>query len=330
MNLLLAVFLVCLFAVLAGALAFHALARLGSVGRAACDACAKAPLLDVIVFLFCHGPHLAATAVWLGYRHSWIGPTKTLGGEEAPISTPARWAWREPPPALLSGDPLVRADGAIPGPDAWLGGGLGLLALLGVSIAAQAAALVLWSWFHEAITPGARSGPRIVTTLNRRVGPVRNHLAVWWTALAVPLFTLVRLAQILIYPPLHWLVRLPRYKTSEWINVSRQKFSGLVGYDLIWCLYCDWMTGVWSLGSEMLRNVESFWCPIRYSSPEKCEKCVLDFPDIDGGWVDARGSMADVARVLEQKYPGPNGENGWFGHPTRVQVKITIDGQQPR
>ena len=47
------------------------------------------------------------------------------------------------------------------------------------------------------------------------------------------------------------------------------KVEGLVGHDRIWCLYCDWMTGVWSLGTEMLRNVESFWCPLRFSSDAK-------------------------------------------------------------
>lgn len=200
--------------------------------------------------------------------------------------------------------------------------GARLWAFLGAAIAAQSLTLVLWSWMHEAMNPGIRKGPRIVSTLNRRVGWFRNHAAVWWTALAVPLFTMIRLGEILLYPPLHWLVRLPKYNVNEWINVSRQKFSGLVGYDLIWCLYCDWMTGVWSLGSEMLRNVESFWCPIKYTSPEKCEKCCIDFPDINGGWVDSKGTIADVASLLEHKYPGPGGENGWFGHPTRVQLTV--------
>lgn len=182
-----------------------------------------------------------------------------------------------------------------------------LCVYVAVAIAAQAFTLIVWSWLHEAMNPGIRKGPRIVSTLNRRVGWFRNHAAVWWTALAVPLFTMVRLGEIILYPPLHWLVRLPKYNVNEWINISRQKFSGLVGYDLIWCLYCDWMTGVWSLGSEMLRNVESFWCPIKYTSPEKCEKCCIDFPDINGGWVDSRGSIADVATLLEKKYPGPGG-----------------------
>lgn len=193
---------------------------------------------------------------------------------------------------------------------------------LATAIAAQVLTLILWSWMHEAMNPGIRKGPRIVSTLNRRVGWFRNHAAVWWTALAVPLFTMIRLGEILLYPPLHWLVRLPKYNVNEWINISRQKFSGLVGYDLIWCLYCDWMTGVWSLGSEMLRNVESFWCPIKYTSPEKCEKCCIDFPDINGGWIDASGNITDVASLLEKKYPGPGGVNSWFGHPSRVELTV--------
>ncbi|HYF13992.1 MAG TPA: hypothetical protein VD971_02845 [Phycisphaerales bacterium] len=195
--------------------------------------------------------------------------------------------------------------------------------LFGVAVLAQCLTLFLWGWLHEAANPPARKGPRIVSTLNRRVGFARNHLAVWWTALAVPVFTLVRLGELIIYPPLTWLVRLPKYRTGEWVNVSRQKFSGLVGYDLIWCLYCDWMTGVWSLGSEMLRNVESFWCPLRFSSPEKCANCAIDFPDVDKTWVapPPEGSpegMAKVAALLESQYPGPGGVNAWHGHPVRL------------
>lgn len=192
-----------------------------------------------------------------------------------------------------------------------------------LSLAAQAATLLLWSRAHEAAHPGVRKGPRIVSTLNRRVGFARNHLAVWWTSLAVPLFTLVRFAEIFLYPPLTWLVRLPKYPSGDWINVSRQKFSGLVGYDLIWCLYCDWMTGVWSLGSEMLRNVESFWCPIRFSSPEKCANCQTDFPDLATTWIapPPGGDMAKVTQLLESQYPGPRGINAWHGHPVRLTVK---------
>lgn len=308
---LLTFFLITLAILLASAIFFHILVRLGSFGQRACDACAKAPLLDLIVFYFCHGPHIAAFLFW------WFTPAPVL--VETMIGNGNR----------VVADLEVRRGTIDPSEfNRWLDGDLSLVTYLAISIAAQAATLVLWSWFHEALNPGIRKGPRIVSTLNRRVGWFRNHAAVWWTALAVPLFTLVRLAEIFLYPPLHWLVRLPKYNTAEWINISRQKFSGLVGYDLIWCLYCDWMTGVWSLGSEMLRNVESFWCPIKYTSPDKCEKCCIDFPDIEGGWVDAKGNIADVAKVLEDKYPGPNGDNGWFGHPSRAT--LTIEGKKPK
>lgn len=272
---LLCFFLWTLGAVLAAAACFHVLWRLGSPGRAICDACSRAPLLDAVVFGFTHGPWIGAGAIW--WRHS---------------DRSACW----------------------------------FFAYLGTAIGAQVVALVLWSWAHELAHPKARKGPRIVHTLNRRVGWFRNHAAVWWTALAVPIFTMVRIGELVIYPPLVWLVRFPRYPMGQWINVSRQKFEGLVGYDLIWCLYCDWMTGVWSLGSEMLRNVESFWCPIRFSSPEKCANCSVDFPDVGRDWVKPppEGSMGEVTALLEKKYPGPGGENSWFGHTTR----LTVDGKE--
>jgi hypothetical protein len=109
------------------------------------------------------------------------------------------------------------------------------------------------------------------------------------------------------------------------VNVSRHKFCGLVGHDLIWCLYCDWMTGVWSLGTEMLRNVESFWCPIRFDSEKKCANCAIDFPDVDGGWVPAGATIADAAATVERMYG--SGQAGWFGHGSRV--KLTVNGTEP-
>jgi hypothetical protein len=99
------------------------------------------------------------------------------------------------------------------------------------------------------------------------------------------------------------------------VNVTRQKFDGLVGHDRIWCLYCDWMTGVWSLGGEMLRNVETFWCPIRFLDAKKCENCKVDYPDIDNGWTDAKGNIADAVQTLVDHYeaePRPP-KNAWFG-----------------
>ena len=132
------------------------------------------------------------------------------------------------------------------------------------------------------------------------------------------------MAEVLAYPLLHWTCGLPRYRQGDWVNVSRQKFDGLVGHDLIWCLYCDWMTGVWSLGTEMLRNVESFWCPIRFASDKKCENCAIDFPDVNGGWTPANGTMADVVRTWEGHYAAP-GENPWLGH----KVRLTVNGRTP-
>ncbi len=193
-------------------------------------------------------------------------------------------------------------------------------------ILGQVVGLTVWGWGHELSRRGTRKGPRIVKVLNALVGRLRNHAALWVTTLAVPVFWMVRVAELVAYPPLVWLVRFPRYKQGEWINVSRQKFSGLVGHDLVWCLYCDWMTGVWSLGTEMLRNVESFWCPIRFSDTNKCANCSIDFPDVFGGWVPADGDMKDVVKVLEEKYVGAE-RYSWFGHPDRAApVDVTVEG----
>ena len=78
----------------------------------------------------------------------------------------------------------------------------------------------------------------------------------------------------------------------------------VIGHALIWCLYCDWMTGVWSLGTEMLRNVESFWYPIPASRARSAQG-EIDFPDVNQGWVHASGNMSDVVRTLDRLYfPG--------------------------
>jgi len=188
---------------------------------------------------------------------------------------------------------------------------------VGISLLAEFTSLWIWIFAHESLHTRPKSN--IHSTLSTMVGKWRNHLAVWITALAIPLFWLVRLAEIVVYPPLTWLVKLPKYETKEWVNVSRQKFEGLIGYDLIWCLYCDWMTGVWSLGSEMLRNVESFWCPIRFYSDKKCENCKLDFPDIDNGWVLPEGNIEDVTQLLQEKYTVEQEKRSWFGHSSRKE-----------
>ena len=199
-----------------------------------------------------------------------------------------------------------------------LGPILGGWAGLAGAIAGQVATVLIWTQLHELAHRDVVRGPRIVKSLNRIVGRWRNHAAVWTTATVTPLFTLVRLAELFVYPPLHWLVGLPAYNDADWVNVSRQKFCGLVGHDLIWCLYCDWMTGIWSLGTEMLRNVESFWCPIRFYSDKKCANCAIDFPDVADGWVPADGTMAQVADTIDHMHG--HGDHSWFGK--RVQLTI--------
>jgi hypothetical protein len=185
----------------------------------------------------------------------------------------------------------------------------------------QVAALGVWCLAHEFVHAEAARGPRIVTFLNRTVGRARNHAALWVTAVSLPVFWSIRAAEIFTYPFLVWLLDFPRYRHADWVNVSRQKFDGLVGHDRIWCLYCDWMTGVYSLGAEMLRNVESFWCPIKFAHGKKCDNCKLDFPDLQGGWVDHDKSMGDVVKKMEEMYsPETGNRREWFGHPARLTV----------
>jgi hypothetical protein len=198
-----------------------------------------------------------------------------------------------------------------------------------VAIAGQLIALYLWAWTHELANLSAlraAKGARLVSSQNRNLGGpitgrIRNHFSLLWTLLAVPVFNIVRLAEWIVYPVLVVVTKLPPYDSRQWVNVSRHKFEGLVGHDLIWCLYCDWMTGVWSLGTEMLRNIESFWCPIRFSNSSKCANCTLDFPDIDKGWVKENANVTDAARVIDTQYPAPDGTNAWLNHPVRLTVK---------
>jgi hypothetical protein len=157
-------------------------------------------------------------------------------------------------------------------------------------------------------------GPKLHQTLNKIVGFTRNHLALLICLLALPIFLAIRVGQILIYPLLRWTLRFPKYKDADWINVSRHKFEGLVGHDMVWCLYCDWMTGLYALAGEMLRNVESFWCPIKFYEGKKCDNCKIDFPDLSQ-WVNSDGKMEDVEKLLLDKYP-PNSDKDrtWYGY----------------
>ncbi len=191
----------------------------------------------------------------------------------------------------------------------WLAGWMGLFGCVIGQFAAMQA-FCFWHWRRS-----GHRGASIGTALNRMVGPASNNIALVATLPALPAFLLIRFSQWTTYPILVKLIKLPPYKHGEWVNVSRQKFQGLVGHDLVWCLYCDWMTGLYSLGGEMLRNLESFWCPIRFYPGKKCENCKLDFPDIPE-WVAPDASMEDVEKKLVEKYQGRRW-NSWWGHPER-------------
>lgn len=233
----------------------------------------------------------------------------------APGKAIAAWCCRAP-----GLDVVVTILTALPwivGPFIWGWGGLfgGVLGQLVV--------LIGWTIAHEIWHFRERSRPKLYRVHNRLIGMPRNLSSVYMTAFAIPAFTITRAAEYFVYPYLVYVTNFPGYKQSDWVNVSRQKYGGLYGHDRIWCLYCDWMTGVWSLGTEMLRNVESFWCPIKFASGAKCDNCKLDFPDVANGWSPADGTVEDAVAVLEREYlnePRPP-HNAWFGHPVRLTVK---------
>ena len=195
-----------------------------------------------------------------------------------------------------------------------IGGWAGFLG----AVVGQLIALYTWCAAHELAFRDAARGPRIVKFHEKIVGNFRNHAALWATLLALPIFWNIRIMQILFSWVLPVLLNFPRHRQAEWVNVSRQKFEGLIGHDLIWCLYCDWMTGVYSLGAEILRNVESFWCPIRFYEGKKCANCAVDFPDINHGWVAPDATMGDVVEKMEQMYG--DGRRDWFASPARLTV----------
>lgn len=155
-----------------------------------------------------------------------------------------------------------------------------------------------------------------MNSLAKSLGRGRVFIGFIVTLLAVPVFLVLRLGQIFVYPLLSLSVDFPKYKHGDWIQLSRHKFEGLVGLDLLWCLYCEWAAGVYALGGEMVRNNESFWCPIRFYENKHCENCKLDFPDL-GEWVPQSGKIEDVESLLENKYPPGKSPRAWYQHPSR-------------
>jgi hypothetical protein len=196
----------------------------------------------------------------------------------------------------------------------WVAGGM-MAGFLGIvaAVTAQVIFLHVFCLVHRLLR--GRHGRTLTDAQAKILGPVRNQICLLFQTPAVLVFAQVRLAEIVLYPVVARLGKLPRYRSSEWVNLSRHKYDGLIGYDLLWCWYCDWMTGVWALGSEMLRNIESFWCPIRFRSEIKNQNVAYDFPDVEH-WVPADGTMEDAVRAFEAHYDG-SGENSWWGHPSR-------------
>ena len=72
--------------------------------------------------------------------------------------------------------------------------------------------MLLWQTGHEWANRQHVRGPRIVKVLNRIVGPWRNYTAVWITAIVTPVFWVVRLAEVALYP---FLVRLVNFTPAN-------------------------------------------------------------------------------------------------------------------
>ena len=181
------------------------------------------------------------------------------------------------------------------------------------AIVAQLLFLHFFCLVHRAIR--GKKGRTLTDAQAHVLGPIRNQVCLLLQTPAVLAFVAIRATELVLYPIVAAVGKLPTYKQNEWVNLSRHKYDGLVGYDLLWCWYCDWMTGLWSLGSEMLRNIESFWCPIRFRSDAKNRNASIDFPDVQE-WAPADGSLEDAVRLIEKHYDGKR-KNSWWGHPDR-------------
>lgn len=173
----------------------------------------------------------------------------------------------------------------------WLGGVGGVAAVT----VAQILALEIFDWVHCRIA--ARQGIQdlqINRSIERRFGKLKNRTCLWLTVPSIPFFLYNRLG-FLGYFLFEWMLGFSHFKSSDYITVSRQKIQNLVGADLVWCLYCDWMTGGWTLTSEILNEVESFWCPLKFSDATKCAKCANYFSI--GHWTPPQTTAAEIGKI---------------------------------
>lgn len=182
---------------------------------------------------------------------------------------------------------------------------------LGICLLAQIVSLEIFSVSHTIFR--RYRGAKIRHALDEIVGPVRNHLGLLITLMILPIMWIIRVGQLTIYPLQVLTLGFPWYKHREWVSVSRQKFEGLVGHDLVWCLFCEWVLSIYSFGAEMIRNNESWWCPIQFHDQDKCAKCVGDFPDLNI-WVKPEGSMQEVKDHLLNRYCPKKKPRAWSGY----------------
>lgn len=109
----------------------------------------------------------------------------------------------------------------------WLNGWIGVLSAL----FAQWLGIYVFCLMDRVIR--GKPADTLTAAQGRVIGPFRNHLALLATTPATVAFVAVRLTEILVYPVVAWLAKLPTYKSSEWVNLSRHKYAGLIGPDLL-------------------------------------------------------------------------------------------------
>src|SRR5579864_2417920 len=81
----------------------------------------------------------------------------------------------------------------------------------------QVMGLLAWTALHELAHPRQRRGPRIFKVTNRLIGPWRNLLATWLTAVVTPMFWVIRVFEITLWPPIRLLTGFPKYPGAEWV-----------------------------------------------------------------------------------------------------------------
>jgi len=136
-------------------------------------------------------------------------------------------------------------------------------------------------------------------------------------AIVTPMFSLVRLAEIFVYPQLQWLVGFPRYSREWLMSPAISSRAGRSRSRLVFVLRLDDRRLV--AGNRNAAECRIVLVSHSFDNTKKCENCAIDFPDLDHGWVAADGNMAQVVETIEKEHAG--GHHEWFGHPVRLTMK---------